>query len=64
MAAGEGRMNGHASTSALPRHAPSPLARWRCWLFNWLARREEASLARSLGLPVKRVILVDTSSDD
>lgn len=35
------------------------LASWRRWLFNRLARWEEASLARSLGLPVERVIFVD-----
>jgi hypothetical protein len=40
------------------------MARWRCWLFNWIARWEEASLARSLGLPVERVLLVDLSTDD
>jgi hypothetical protein len=40
------------------------MARWRCWLFNLIARWEEASLARSLGLPVERVILVDLSTDD
>lgn len=38
---------------------PKPVARWRQRLFNWLARWEEASLARSLGLPVERVTFVD-----
>jgi len=39
--------------------SPTPMARWRQWLFNRLARWEESSLARSLGLPVERVIFVD-----
>jgi len=38
-----------------------PMARWRQRLFNWLARWEEASLPRSLGLPVERVIFVEIS---
>lgn len=55
-----------AQSESSPQRWPSsfPLARWRCWLFNWLARREAAALARSLGLPVERVILVDLSDDD
>ena len=57
-------MTARAPASAQPGGAPSPMARWRCWLFNWVARWEEASLARSLGLPVERVILVDCSTDD
>lgn len=57
-------MTAHAAASSPPRSTPSPMARWRCWLFNWIARWEEASLARSLGLPVERVILVDTSADE
>lgn len=57
-------MTAPAPTSSQPRHAPSPMTRWRCWLYNWIARWEEASLARSLGLPVERVILVDTSTDE
>ena len=40
------------------------MARWRQRLFNWLARWEEASLARSLGLPPERVIFVELSGDD
>jgi hypothetical protein len=40
------------------------MSRWRRWLFNKLARWEEASLARSLGLPASRVVLVDLSADD
>ena len=39
--------------------SPMRMASWRRWLFNHLARWEEASLARSLGLPVERVIFVD-----
>jgi hypothetical protein len=39
------------------------MARWRQWLFNRLARWEEASIAKSLGLPAERVILVDLSED-
>jgi hypothetical protein len=57
-------MTGQPSTFAETRPSPSPMARWRCWLFNWIARWEEASLARSLGLPVERVHLIDLSPDD
>ena len=57
-------MNAHASTSAPTRRSASPMARWRWWLFDWLARWEEASFARSLELPAERVILVDLSPDD
>ena len=39
--------------------SPMPLPSWRQRLFNWLARWEEASLARSLGLPLERVNFVD-----
>ena len=39
--------------------SPMRLASWRRWLFNRLARWEEASLARSLGLPLERVNFVD-----
>jgi hypothetical protein len=50
-----------APASCLERAGDSPMrmASWRRWLFNRLARWEEASLARSLGLPVERVIFVD-----
>jgi hypothetical protein len=41
-----------------------PMARWRLWLFNWLARWEEASLARSLGLPPERVTFVELPRGD
>ena len=44
--------------------SPSPIAGWRQRLFNWLARWEEASIARALGLPPDRVIVVDLSGDD
>ena len=37
---------------------------WRRWLFNRLARWEELSIARSLGLPADRVILVDLDEDE
>jgi hypothetical protein len=40
------------------------MAGWRRWLFNRLARWEEASVARSLGLPVERLVLVDLSDND
>jgi hypothetical protein len=40
------------------------MARWRMWLFNLLARWEEASIARSLGIPVERLVLVDLLGDD
>ena len=39
--------------------SPISLAAWRRWLFNRLVQWEEQSLARSLGLPVDRVIYVD-----
>jgi hypothetical protein len=39
--------------------SPMRMASWQQWMFNLLARWEEASLARSLGLPVERVIFVD-----
>jgi hypothetical protein len=50
-----------APPSRLERAVESPMrmASWRRWLFNRLAQWEEASLARSLGLPVDRVIFVD-----
>ena len=50
-----------APSSCLERVGDSPMrmAWWRRWLFNRLARWEEASLARSLGLPVERVTFVD-----
>lgn len=57
-------MTSQPSTFEQSRRSPSPMARWRCWLFNWIARCEEASLARSLGLPVERVHLIDLSPDD
>ena len=44
--------------------SPYPMAGWRQRLFNWLARWEEASVARSLGLPVDRVKFVELSDDD
>ena len=40
------------------------LARWRCWLFNLIARWEEASIAQSLGLPAEQLFLVDLSDDE
>jgi len=43
---------------------PGPMAEWQQRLFNWLARWEEASLARSLGLPAERVNFVELSGDD
>jgi hypothetical protein len=44
--------------------SPRSMAGWRQRLFNWLARWEEASVARALGLPVERVYFVDLSGDD
>jgi hypothetical protein len=41
-----------------------PLGWWRRWLFNRLARWEEASIARALGLPVERVIFVELPRGD
>ena len=56
------------TTPAIQAERPHPsravLARWRCWLFNRIARWEEASIARSLGLPADQLVLVDLSDDD
>ena len=41
---------------------PTRMASWRQRLFNRLARWEEASLARSLGLPAERVTFVDVQT--
>lgn len=41
--------------------SPAHMAKWRQWLFDRLARWEEASIAHALGLPVERVIFVDPS---
>ena len=57
-------MIGHSPNVARPFESPSPMTGWRQRLFNWLARWEEASLARSLGLPVDRVYFVELSGDD
>jgi hypothetical protein len=48
------------------RSSPSfvMMSRWRRWLFNRIARWEEDSLARSLGLPAEHFFLVDLSADD
>jgi hypothetical protein len=40
------------------------MSRWRCWLYNQMARWEETSIARSLGLPAERFFIVDLSTDD
>lgn len=48
-------------SGAEPEREP-PMASWRRRLFNRLARWEEASLARSLGLPVERVTFVDVQT--
>ena len=52
-------MSGPLSRFERAVESPIRMASWRQWLFNRLARWEEASLARSLGLPVDRVIFVD-----
>ena len=57
-------MIGHLSSVRPTVHSPKSMVGWRQRLFNWLARREEASIARSLGLPVERVTFVDLSDDD
>ena len=57
-------MIGHSPNVARAFESPSPMTEWRQRLFNWLARWEEASLARSLGLPVDRVYFVELSGDD
>jgi hypothetical protein len=55
---------GHRSNVQPTIDSPKSMAGWRQRLFNWLARWEEASIARSLGLPVERVNFVDLSGDD
>ena len=55
-------MSAPSSDLEWPSESPRPVARWRQRLFNWLARWEEASLARSLGLPVERVTFVDVQT--
>ena len=57
-------MIGHQSSARLTVDSPRSMASWRQRLFNWLARWEEASLARALGLPVDRVIFVELTRDD
>ena len=57
-------MIAHRSIGDRSADSPSAMAGWRQWLFNHLARWEETSVARSLGLPVERVILVDLSAND
>ena len=56
-------MIAHPSGAGRSADSPSPMAGWRRWLFNRLARWEEASVARSLGLPVERLVLVDLSDN-
>lgn len=53
-----------ATRAERPHRSRAVLARWRCWLFNRIARWEEASLARSLGLPADQLFLVDLSDDE
>ena len=57
-------MSGHESSVRPAVDSPTSMAGWRQGLFNWLARWEEASIARALGLPVERVTFVDLSGDD
>jgi len=57
-------MTADSSRSDRAQRSRGRMARWRCWLFNRIARWEEAAFARSLGLPAERVILVDLSPDD
>ena len=54
-------MIAHPSIGERGADTPTRMARWREWLFNRLARWEEASIAHALGLPVERVIFVDPS---
>jgi hypothetical protein len=51
----------HPSIGARAASSPTRMSKWRQWLFNRLARWEEASIAHALGLPVERVIFVDAS---
>jgi hypothetical protein len=51
-------MDGERPCDSLPA-----LARWRCWLFNRIARWEERSIAKSLGLPAEHLVLIDISAD-
>ena len=57
-------MTGHTWSVEPAVDSPRFMAGWRQRLFNWLARWEEASVARALGLPVDRVIFIDLSGDD
>jgi hypothetical protein len=57
-------MTGHPRSVEPTVDSPKFMAGWRQRLFNWLARWEEASLARALGLPVDRVIFVELTRDD
>ncbi len=57
-------MTGHPWSVEPTADSPRFMAGWRQRLFNWLARWEEASVARALGLPVDRVIFIDLSGDD
>ena len=57
-------MSGHQSSVRPTVDSPNSMAGWRQRLFNWLARWEEASIARSLGLPVERVHFVELADDD
>jgi hypothetical protein len=50
--------------SEQPRASSNLMSRWRCWLYNQMARWEETSIARSLGLPPERFFIVDLSTDD
>ncbi len=52
-------MMAHPFVGERAADSPTRMARWRQWLFNRLARWEEASIAHALGLPVERVIFVD-----
>jgi len=54
-------MMAHPSIGERAADSPTRMATWRLWLFNRLARWEEASIAHALGLPVERVIFVDAS---
>ena len=54
-------MMAHPSIGERAADSPARMAGWRQWLFNRLARWEEASIAHALGLPVERVIFVDAS---
>ena len=57
-------MMASANSAGAPPTSGITMATWQRWLFNWLSRWEEASIARSLGVPADRLFLVDVSTTE